>query len=179
MLILSVGDQIKRNDIIDKLVTMTYERNQMDFHRGTFRVNGDVIDIVPASERKNGIRIELFGNVVDRISEFDILTGTVIQNIKNVSIYPASHFVTTGDKLEEAIKRIEKETDERLEYFKKEGKYVEEQRLRERVKYDIEMLKETGFCNGIENYARHLALREEGETPSTLMDSLGMIIYLL
>ncbi|NLL02363.1 MAG: excinuclease ABC subunit UvrB [Mollicutes bacterium] len=173
MLILSVGDQIKRNDIIDKLVTMTYERNQMDFHRGTFRVNGDVIDIVPASERKNGIRIELFGNVVDRISEFDILTGTVIQNIKNVSIYPASHFVTTGDKLEEAIKRIEKETDERLEYFKKEGKYVEEQRLRERVKYDIEMLKETGFCNGIENYARHLALREEGETPSTLMDFFG------
>lgn len=173
MLIVSVGDNIKRIDIIDKLVTMTYERNQLDFHRGTFRVNGDIIDIVPASERKNGIRIELFGNVVDRINEFDILTGTVIQQIKNVSIYPASHFVTSGDKLEEAIKRIEKETDSRLEHFKREGKYIEEQRLRERVKYDIEMLKETGFCSGIENYARHLALREEGETPSTLIDFFG------
>ncbi|MDD4795748.1 MAG: excinuclease ABC subunit UvrB [Bacilli bacterium] len=170
MLILTVGDQIKRNQIIDRLVSMTYERNQLDFHRGTFRANGDTIDIVPASGRKNGIRVELFGNVVDKISEFDVLTGAIIQNIKNISIHPASHFVTSDEKMIEAIKRIEKETDERLKYFKENGKLIEEQRLRERVKYDIEMLKETGFCSGVENYARHLALRDEGETPSTLID---------
>ena len=173
MLILSVGDSVKRSEIIDRLVTMTYERSQLDFHRGTFRVNGDVIDIVLASGRKNGFRIELFGNEIERISEFDILTGTILQNIKNVSIYPASHFVTGGSKLEEAIKRIEEEANIQLEVFKENGKLIEEQRLRERVKYDIEMLKETGFCNGIENYARHLALRNEGETPSTLMDFFG------
>ncbi|MDD2208211.1 MAG: excinuclease ABC subunit UvrB [Bacilli bacterium] len=170
MLILTVDDKIKRNQIIDRLVSMTYERNQLDFHRGTFRANGDTIDIVPASGRKNGIRVELFGNVVDKISEFDVLTGAIIQNIKNISIHPASHFVTSDEKMIEAIKRIEKETDERLKYFKENGKLIEEQRLRERVKYDIEMLKETGFCSGVENYARHLALRDEGETPSTLID---------
>ncbi|MDD2505408.1 MAG: excinuclease ABC subunit UvrB [Bacilli bacterium] len=173
MLVLSLGDKISRNIIIDKLVSMTYERSQLDFHRGTFRVNGDIIDIVPASERKNGIRVELFGNIVDRISEFNILTGTIIQNIKNMSIHPASHFVTSDEKMLEAIKRIEKEADERLEYFKENDKLIEMQRLKERVKYDIEMLKETGFCNGVENYARHLALRDEGETPSTLMDFFG------
>ncbi|MDD4187331.1 MAG: excinuclease ABC subunit UvrB [Bacilli bacterium] len=170
MLVLSIGDKIRRNEIIDRLVSMTYERNQLDFHRGTFRANGDVIDIVPASGRKNGIRVELFGNLIDRISEFDILTGAIIQNIKNISIHPASHFVTSDKKMLEAIKRIEAETDVRLKYFEEKGKLIEEQRLRERVKYDIEMLKETGFCNGVENYARHLALRDEGETPSTLID---------
>ncbi len=173
MLILSVGDKIKRNEIIDRLVSMTYERSQLDFHRGTFRANGDIIDIVPASERKNGIRVELFGNLIDKISEFDILTGTIIQSIKNISIHPASHFVTSNEKMTEAINRIETETEERLNYFKENGKLIEEQRLRERVKYDIEMLKETGFCSGVENYARHLALRDEGETPSTLMDFFG------
>ena len=173
MLILSVGDKVKRNDIIEKLVTMTYERNQFDFHRGTFRVNGDVIDIIPASERKNGIKVELFGDTIDRITEFDVLTGTILQSIKNVSIYPATHFITSEEKLKEAIKRIEKEAEERIKYFKKQGKAIEEQRISERTKYDLEMLKETGFCNGVENYARHLALREEGETPSTLMDFFG------
>ncbi|MDD2238588.1 MAG: excinuclease ABC subunit UvrB [Bacilli bacterium] len=173
MLILSVGDNISRNDIIEKLVAMTYERNQLDFHRGTFRVNGDVIDIVPASGRKNGIRVELFGKVVDRISEFDVLTGTILQQIKNISIYPASHFVTSDVKIKEAIKRIEAEAEERLKYFNDNNKLIEEQRLRERIKYDVEMLRETGFCNGIENYARHLALKDVGETPSTLIDFFG------
>ena len=170
MLILKVGDIIKRETIIDRLVSMTYERSQLDFHRGTFRVNGDIIDIVPANERKNGIRIELFGNEIERISEFDILTGSLIQNIKNITISPASHFVTGDEKLAEAIKRIEKEKDERIEYFDEKGKLIEKQRIKERCEYDIEMLKETGFCHGIENYSRHLALRAEGETPSTLID---------
>ena len=173
MLILSVGDKIKRNTIIDRLVSMTYERNQLDFHRGTFRVNGDVIDVVPASERKNGIRIELFGDEVDRICEFDVLSGNVIQNIKHITLFPASHFVTGDEKLAEAIKRIEKEKDEQVKYFHDNGKLIEEQRIRERCEYDLEMLRETGFCHGIENYSRHLALRGEGETPSTLMDFFG------
>ena len=173
MLILSVGDKIKRNYIIEKLVSMTYERSQLDFHRGTFRVNGDVIDIIPASGRKNGIRVELFGDVVERISEFDALTGTILQHIKNISIYPASHFVTSEEKMKEAIKRIEAEAEIQIKFLKDNNKLIEEQRLRERIKYDVEMLKETGFCNGVENYARHLALRDEGETPSTLMDFFG------
>lgn len=173
MLILSVGDKIKRNTIIDRLVSMTYERNQLDFHRGTFRVNGDVIDVVPASERKNGIRIELFGDEVDRICEFDVLSGNVIQNIKHITLFPASHFVTGDEKLAEAIKRIEKEKDEQIKYFHEHGKLIEEQRIKERCEYDLEMLRETGFCHGIENYSRHLALRGEGETPSTLMDFFG------
>ena len=173
MLILSVGDKIKRNTIIDRLVSMTYERNQLDFHRGTFRVNGDVIDVVPASERKNGIRIELFGDEVDRICEFDVLSGNIIQNIKHITLFPASHFVTGDEKLAEAIKRIEKEKDEQIKYFHEHGKLIEEQRIKERCEYDLEMLRETGFCHGIENYSRHLALRGEGETPSTLMDFFG------
>jgi len=173
MMILTIGQNIKRSEIMDKLVTMTYERSQLDFHRGTFRVNGDTIDIVPASMRKNGIRVELFGNEIERISEFDILTGTILHNIKNATIYPASHYVTGSEKLEEAIKRIEEETKEQLNLFKENNKLIEEQRLRERINYDLEMLKETGFCSGIENYSRHLALRAEGETPSTLMDFFG------
>ena len=168
-----VGENIKRNDILDKLVTMTYERSQLDFHRGTFRVNGDVIDIVPANERKNGIRVELFGNVIEKISEFDILTGNIIQNIKNITIFPASHFVTGEEKLKEAIKRIEEEKDKQISFFHENGKLIEEQRIKERCEYDLEMLKETGFCHGIENYSRHLALRDEGDTPSTLMDFFG------
>ena len=170
MLIINVGDTIKREDILKKLIDMTYERNQLDFHRGTFRVNGDVIDVIPISEKKNGIRIELFGDEVDRISEFDILTGVVKHNKKSVTIFPASHFVTSESKLKESINRIELELDERLKYFKENNKYIEEQRLRERPLYDIEMLKETGFCHGVENYSRHLSLRGEGETPNCLID---------
>ena len=170
MLVLNIGDIIKRDDLLKKLIDMTYERNQMDFHRGTFRVNGDIIDIIPIAEKKNGIRIELFGDEIDRISEFDILNGTLKQNKKSVTIFPASHFVTSEDKLKISIERIEKELDERLKYFKDNNKYIEEQRLRERTLYDIEMLKETGFCHGVENYSRHLSLRDEGETPNCLID---------
>ncbi len=170
MLILNLNDTIKRDDLLKKLIDMTYERNQIDFHRGTFRVNGDIIDVIPIAEKKNGIRIELFGDVIDRISEFDILTGVIKQNKKSVTIFPASHFVTSEDKLKIAVERIQDELDERLKYFKEKGKLIEEQRLRERTLYDIEMLKETGFCHGVENYSRHLALREEGETPNCLID---------
>lgn len=170
MLILKQGDNVGRNFIIDRLVSMTYERNQIDFHRGTFRVNGDIIDVIPVNERKNGIRIELFGNEVDRICEFDTLTGNIIKILKNITIFPASHFVTGEEKLKEAIKRIEEEKDKQIKFFKEKGKLIEAQRIKERCEYDIEMLKETGFCHGIENYSRHLALRGAGETPSTLID---------
>ena len=170
MLILSVGQKISRGKILDRLIDMTYERNDLDFHRGTFRVHGDTIDIILASEKSHGIKIELFGDEVDRICIFDPLTGALEKQVKNISIFPATHFVTSKEKLQEAIRRIQAELDTRLQYFKDNNKLLEEQRLRERVNYDIEMLKETGFCNGVENYSRHLALRGEGETPSTLMD---------
>ena len=146
MLILSVGQNIKRNDIINRLVDMTYERNDLDFHRGTFRSRGDIIDVIPANEHEHGIRIELFGNEIERISTFDPLTGVIVSDKKTITISPASHFVTSPEKLEEAIKRIEQELDERLKELKEQGKLLEEQRLRERTNYDIEMLKETGFC---------------------------------
>ncbi len=170
MLTLNVGDTVKRNDIINKLIDMTYERNDLDFHRGTFRVRGDNIDIIPANEKSHGIRIELFGDEVDRISTFDPLTGVIIANKKTISIFPASHFVTGPDKLQEAIRRIEAELESRLKVLHDNNKLLEEQRLRERTNYDLEMLKETGFCSGVENYSRHLALRAEGETPSCLID---------
>ena len=170
MLIASVGDTISRNDLLNRLIDMNYERNQLDFHRGTFRVNGDTIDIVPIAEKKNGIRIELFGDEVDRICEFDILTGSILNTKRTITIFPATHFVTNKDKLEEACNRIEKELQVRCRELLDNNKLLEEQRLRERTLYDLEMLRETGFCHGIENYSRHLALREEGETPSTLID---------
>lgn len=169
-LILTVGDTIKRNAIINRLVDMTYERSDIDFHRGTFRCRGDIIDIIPVNEHDHGIRIELFGDEVDRISTFDPVTGVIISDKKTITISPASHFVTSPEKLEEAIKRIQAELDERLKELKDNNKLLEEQRLRERTNYDIEMLKETGFCSGVENYSRHLALRGPGETPTCLID---------
>lgn len=170
MLILNVGDTIRRDDILTRLIDMTYERNDFDFHRGTFRVRGDIIEVIPANEKSSGIRIELFGDEIEKIYSFDVLTGAIIQNKKTCTISPASHFVTTPEKLVKSIERIEEELKERLAYFKENGKLIEEQRLRERTMYDIEMLKETGFCHGIENYSRHLALRGPGETPTTLID---------
>lgn len=170
MLILTVNDEIKRNDIINRLIDMTYERNDIDFHRGTFRCRGDIIDIVPSNMHDHAIRIELFGDTIERISTFDPVTGVTIANKKTVTISPASHFVTSPEKLEEAIKRIKEELDARLIELKEAGKLLEEQRLRERTNYDLEMLKETGFCSGIENYSRHLALRGAGETPTCLID---------
>ena len=173
MLSLSVGDVIDRDELLEKLVNMLYERSTLDFKRGTFRAKGDTIEIIPIYERKNGIRIELFGDEVERISEFDTLTGVILSDKKSVSIFPASHFVTSDEKLKEAIMRIEKELKERLEVLDKEGKIVEKERLKQRTMYDLEMLRETGFCHGIENYSRHMALRDEGETPTTLMDFFG------
>ena len=170
MLILTVGDNISRNKIINRLVDMTYDRSDIDFHRGTFRVRGNNIDIIPVNEKVSGIRIILDGDVVEEIVLFDPVTGVVSTSKKSITISPASHFVTSKDKLEKAIERIEEELKERLEELKSENKLIEEQRLRERTNYDIEMLRETGFCNGVENYSRHLALRGPGETPSCLID---------
>ncbi len=170
MLTLNVGEMIDRDEILEKLISMLYERNNMDFKRGTFRANGDTIEIIPAYERKNGIRIELFGDEIERLSEFDTLTGVIVNNKKSVSIFPASHFVTSDEKMKIAISRIEAELKTQLEKLDKEGKIVEKERLKQRTMYDLEMLRETGFCHGIENYSRHMALREEGETPTTLID---------
>ena len=173
MLTLSVGDSIDRNVVLNKLVDMLYERNDFDFKRGTFRVRGDVVEIIPASERTNGIRIEFFGDEIDRISEIDTLTGVVRVNKKNISIFPASLFVTSDEKLQEALKRIKDELTERVKYFKENNKLLEAERIEQRTNYDLEMLSETGFCTGVENYSRHMALRGEGETPTTLMDFFG------
>ena len=170
MLILTIGDKISRNKILNRLIDMTYERNDLDFHRGTFRVRGNNIDIIPVNEKVSGIRIILEDDIVSEICVFDPLTGVVTQNKKSVTISPASHFVTSKEKLEEACNRIEKELNERLQELKDENKLIEEQRLRERTNYDLEMLRETGFCNGVENYSRHLALKDAGETPSCLID---------
>ncbi len=170
MLILNIGDTMSRNKILNRLIDMTYERSDLDFHRGTFRVRGNNIDIVPVNEHASGIRISLDGDIVDSIALFDPLTGAVTQNKKSITISPASHFVTSKDKLDIAITRIEEELKERLTELKSQNKLLEEQRLRERTNYDIEMLRETGFCNGVENYSRHLALRGPGETPSCLID---------
>lgn len=170
MLNLTIGDKISRNKILNRLIDMTYERNDLDFHRGTFRVRGNNIDIIPVNEKVSGIRIVLEDDIVSEICVFDPLTGVVTQNKKSVTVSPASHFVTSKEKLEEACNRIEKELKERLQELKNENKLIEEQRLRERTNYDLEMLRETGFCNGVENYSRHLALRDAGETPSCLID---------
>ena len=170
MLILNIGDSISRNKILNRLIDMTYERSDLDFHRGTFRVRGNNIDIVPVNEHASGIRVSLEDDKVESIALFDPLTGVVTQNKKSITISPASHFVTSKDKLDIAISRIEAELKDRLEELKNQNKLIEEQRLRERTNYDIEMLRETGFCNGVENYSRHLALRDAGETPSCLID---------
>ena len=170
MLTLNVGDTIDRDIILKKLVDMLYERNDMDLKRGTFRVRGDSLEIVPSNERNNAILIEWFGDEIDRISEVDTITGHVIKNKKTISIFAASHFVTDEEKLKVSIERIEKEKEERIKYFKENNKLIEAQRIEERVNYDMEMLRETGFCREIENYSRHIALKEEGEAPCTLID---------
>ena len=170
MLSLGVGDNVERNTIMTKLVEMMYERNDFDFKRGTFRVKGDVLEIIPAYENTKGYRIEFFGDEIDRISEIDTLTGVVLQNKKTLTIFPASHFVTSDEKLIEAVKRIKLELADRIKYFKDNNKLLAAERIEQRTNYDIEMLTETGFCRGIENYSRHMALRGEGETPTTLMD---------
>ena len=170
MLTLTKGQTIERDDVLKKLVEMLYERSMYDLSRGTFRVKGDIIEIIPANEHTHGILIEFFGDVIERICTIDTVTGAIINEKQSISIFPASHFVTNDDKLKISIERILKELDERCLYFKEHNKLIEEQRIRERTKYDMEMLSETGFCRGIENYSRHISLREEGETPTTLID---------
>ena len=170
MLTLETNETIDRDEVILKLIDMLYERNNIDLKRGTFRVRGDVLEIIPINQHGKGIRIEFFGDEIERIAEFDTLTGMVTTVKKSISIFPASHFVTSEDKLHLAVKNIKKELEEQLEKFKKENKLLEYQRLMERTNYDMEMLLETGFCRGVENYSRHLALREKGEAPTTLMN---------
>ncbi len=170
MLTLSVGDQIERNKVLTKLVDMLYERNDLDFKRGTFRVHGDILEIIPVNQNTTGYRIEFFGDEIDRISEIDTLTGTIISNKKNISLFPASHFVVSDEKLHAAIERIRVELQERLTELRQENKLVAAERLEQRTNYDLEMLEETGFCSGIENYSAPMAGRKRGETPITLMD---------
>lgn len=172
-LTLTTGESIERNKVMKKLIEMLYERNDHDFKRGTFRVRGDVLEIIPTNESKNGIRIEFFGDDIDRISEIDSLTGKVERVIKNITIFPASHFVTSEPKMKKAIETIKEELKDRLEELKSQNKLLEAQRLEQRTNYDIEMLSETGFCSGVENYSRHLSGRKAGETPTTLMDFFG------
>ena len=170
MLTLSVNDEIDRNSIMEKLVDMLYERNNIDLKRGSFRAHGDTLEVIPANMHDKGYRIDFFGDTVDAIVEFDTVTGSIINRKNSVSIFPATHFVTSEDKLKVAIERIEKELEDRLNYFKENNKLLEYQRLQERTNYDIEMLKETGTCRGVENYSAPLSLRNPGETPTTLID---------
>jgi len=173
MLTLRVGDEIGRDNLLHRLVDMLFTRNDFDFNRGTFRVKGDVIEILPTYSKTIGVRVELFDDEIERIREFDILTGEIINDYTVISLFPATQFVTNKEKIEEAIRRIEEELEERIEYFKKTDKYLEAERISQRTNYDIEMLKEIGSCPGLENYSRHLSLRNAGETPNTLMDFFG------
>lgn len=167
---LRVGMEIERDHLLRRLVDIQYERNDIDFRRGTFRVRGDVVEIFPASRDEHCIRIEFFGDEIERIREVDALTGHVMAEREHVAIFPASHFVTREEKMKLAIENIEKELEERLGELREQGKLLEAQRLEQRTRYDIEMMKEMGFCSGIENYSRHLTLRPPGSTPYTLLD---------
>ncbi len=173
MLFFSVGEEIDRDKVIEKLINMLYERNDIDLKRGTFRVRGDVLEIIPIGQHAHGVRIEFFGDEIERISEFDLVTGAITSDKKTYTIFPASHFVTSEDKLKIAIKSIKEELDNQLNKFQSENKLLEYQRLKERTNYDIEMLEETGFCRGVENYSAPLSLRKPGETPTTLIDFFG------
>ena len=164
------GMEKDRDELMRKLVEIQYERNEIDFARGTFRARGDVVDIIPASSSNKGIRIEFFGDEIDRIREFDVLTGNILNELKHVAIFPASHFATSHDKLEIAIKRIEEELEVRLKELTSEDKLLEAQRLKQRTNYDIEMIREMGYCTGIENYSRILDGRDPGTPPQTLLD---------
>ncbi|WLR55613.1 excinuclease ABC subunit UvrB [Mesobacillus subterraneus] len=167
---LRTGMEIERNKLLHKLVDVQYERNDIDFKRGTFRVRGDVVEIFPVSRDEHCMRVEFFGDEIDRIREVDALTGEIIGERDHVAIFPASHFVTREEKLRIAIDNIEKELEERLEVMRSEEKLLESQRLEQRTRYDLEMMREMGFCSGIENYSRHLTLRPAGATPYTLLD---------
>lgn len=167
---LRTGMERERDDVLKRLVELQYCRNEMEFDRGTFRVRGDVVEIFPVANSESAIRVEFFGDEIDRISEIDVVTGNVIGTREHVVIFPASHYVTSKEKMEIALRNIEKELEERLAELKREDKLLEAQRLEQRTRYDIEMLSEMGFCTGIENYSRHLELREPGTAPGTLLD---------
>lgn len=167
---LRVGMEIARDDLLRQLVAMQYERNDIDFKRGTFRVRGDVVEIVPASRNEQSIRVEFFGDEIERISEIEVVSGKALSKLEHVALFPASHFVTSEEVLEKAIQRIREELKVRLDLLHRENKLLEAQRLEQRTNYDLEMMEEMGFCSGIENYSRHLEGRAEGSTPSTLLD---------
>ena len=173
MLVIRKAEKLERKDLLEKLVSMQFVRNSMEFARGSFRVKGDNVDILPVSEHDHGIRITFFDDEVERIAMFDVTTGKVIKIMDTVSIFPATHFVLSDEKKEEAIRRIEEELKEQIAYFTERGQLLEAERIEQRTKYDIEMLKEIGSCSGIENYSRHLSLRNKGETPSVLLDFFG------
>lgn len=173
MLVIRKAEKLERKDLLEKLVSMQFVRNSMEFARGSFRVKGDNVDILPVSEYDHGIRITFFDDEVERIAMFDVTTGKVIKIMDTVSIFPATHFVLSDEKKEEAIRRIEEELKEQIAYFTERGQLLEAERIEQRTKYDIEMLKEIGSCSGIENYSRHLSLSNKGETPSVLLDFFG------
>lgn len=170
MVSIRVGMEMERNDLLKELVRIQYQRNDIDFHRGTFRVRGDIVEILPIATEKNAIRIEFFGEEVDRIREIDTLTGEVLSERKHVVIFPASHFVTGEERMKIALKNIEEELEQQIEYFKSEEKLIEAQRIEQRTRYDLEMMAEMGFCSGVENYSGPLSLRERGATPYCLLD---------
>ena len=170
MVSIRVGMEMERNDLLNELVRIQYQRNDSDFHRGTFRVRGDIVEILPIATEKNAIRIEFFGEEVDRIREIDTLTGEVLSERKHVVIFPASHFVTGEERMKIALKNIEDELEEQVKYFESEGKLLEAQRIEQRTRYDLEMMAEMGFCSGVENYSGPLSLRERGATPYCLLD---------
>ncbi len=172
LLTLERGRELDRDEILKKLVEIQYERNDIDFHRGTFRVRGDILDIFPASSEDAAIRVELFGDTVESISEIDPLRGETLRRLDKIAIYPGSHYVTPEDKLKEALDRIEEELHERIGVFKRAGKLLEAQRIEQRTAFDLEMIREIGYCQGIENYSRHLSGRAPGEPPPTLIDYL-------
>lgn len=170
---LRVGETYQRKSLYKKLIEMQYNRNDVDFNRGSFRVRGDIVEIIQPSEHKNGIRLEFFDDELESIKTFDIVTGKSLDSVSYINIFAASHFMTSKEKLDEAIRRINLELDIQEAKFKSEGKLIEAQRIKERTTYDVEMLSEMGTCNGVENYSRHLTLRKEGETPATLLDFFG------
>ena len=170
MVSLRPGMEKDRDEVLRQLIDIQYDRNEMDFKRGTFRVHGDVVEVIPANEADMAVRIEFFGDEIDRITKVDVLTGEIKSELSHVAIFPASHYVVGKEDLERAVKAIEEELEEQIKYFKSEGKLLEAQRISERTNFDIEMMRETGFCSGIENYSRHLTGSAAGQPPRTLLD---------
>lgn len=170
MVSLRPGMQKDRDEVVRQLIDIQYDRNEMDFKRGTFRVRGDVLEIIPANEAETAVRVEFFGDEIDRITQIDVLTGEIKGELEHVAIFPASHYVVPAEQIRRAADAIEEELEERVQYFKGEDKLLEAQRIAERTNFDVEMLKETGFCSGIENYSRHLSGLAPGQPPHTLMD---------